>query len=75
MLATLTRTCILTTTAYLFGGTNQDEFVDAVIDTSGNVFVAGNTYSPTYTNGEQDVAMFRFSSSGTLAWGIYWGSS
>eukprot|EP00347_Sterkiella_histriomuscorum_P002714 403367090 len=70
-----TNTCILTQKAYLFGGTNDDSFVDVTIDSSGMVYAAGNTYSPSYTSGEQDIAVFQFDASGDFKWGRYWGSS
>jgi len=53
-----TNTCVLTQKAYNFGGTSDDVFVDVTIDSSGNVYAAGNTYSPAYTSGEQDIAVF-----------------
>ena len=59
----------------MFGGTNEDQFVDATIDSSGNVYACGTTYSPTMSSGELDVVFFQFDSKGDLKWGRYWGSS
>lgn len=45
------------------------------MDSLSNVYAVGNTYSPAYSNGEQDIAVFQFDSAGELKWGRYWGSS
>lgn len=70
-----TNTCVLTQKAYLFGGTSDDVFVDVTQDTAGNVYAVGNSYSPAYTSGEQDITVFQFDSSGEIKWGRYWGST
>lgn len=68
-------TCILTQKAYLFGGTNDDIFAEAVMDTAGNIYAAGSSYSPTYSNGEQDVVILAFDYTAEYKWGRYWGGS
>jgi hypothetical protein len=70
-----TITCILTQKAYLFGGTNDDNFIDATIDTLGNIYTAGSTYSPAYSNGGQDIVIFQFDYTATFVWGRYWGQT
>lgn len=47
-----THTCVLTEKAYLLGGTNDDNFIDAVVDSSGYMYATGSSYSPAFTNGE-----------------------
>jgi hypothetical protein len=72
---TTTHTCLLTTKAYAYGGTHDDSFVDVCIDSSGNTYAAGNTYSSAYSNGEQDIVVFQFDKNGDVQWGRYWGST
>ena len=67
--------CTLTTKAYSFGGTNDDSFTDATIDSNGQVYACGNTYSPQYTTGDQDIVVFQFDTTASLKYGRYWGAT
>lgn len=41
------------------------------------MYAAGSTYStvPIMTNGDKDIALFRFKSTGDVSWVRYWGTS
>src|SRR5690606_32005933 len=69
-----------------YGGTNLDWTHDLVCNTSGDVYVAGHTYSatgiatpgsfqPTYSSSTNvyDAFLVKFNSSGTRLWGTYYG--
>jgi hypothetical protein len=65
---------MLTSKAYSIGGNNDDDFAQAVADSSGNVYAAGSTWSTSMTNGERDIAILRFKSTGDIVWVKYWGT-
>jgi hypothetical protein len=71
--------------ATYYGGSDQDFGKGVAIDTSGNVYITGYTFSTsgiatssayqTSNAGNYDVFLAKFSSSGTLSWATYYGGS
>ena len=45
------------------------------MDSSGNVYATGSTYSPTFSNGQEDAVVFMFDSTATFKYGRFWGST
>jgi hypothetical protein len=75
-----TYTCDLTTKAFSFGGTQDDQIVDVAIDNEGGgeIYACGNTYSTQYSSGDQDIVVFKFEPQ-TMSymrpdgWSLVWG--
>ena len=55
-----TYTCDLTTKLLTYGGSQDDQYVDATIDSFGNIYAAGHTYSTQYAQADQDIVLFKF---------------
>jgi len=67
-----------------FGGGSNDFGTSCVTDASGNVYLAGYTYSGSgiasggyqnFNNGDADAFLAKFSSGGTLLWATFYGGS
>lgn len=77
-----TYTCDLTTKAFSFGGSQDDQIVDVVVDTkgTGKIYACGHTYSTQYSYGDQDIVIFNFEPS-TMSyvrpegWSLVWGGT
>jgi uncharacterized delta-60 repeat protein len=54
-----------------WGGTNSDEGWGVAVDSSGNIYVAGYTYS--FGAGNYDVVLLKYDSAGGLVWQKTWG--
>ena len=75
-----TYTCVMTQKANTFGGAQDEEFRDVVLDTAGNMYVIGVTSSTSLiASGGQDIALFKMSPdmafTSLKGWGIVWGAS
>ena len=55
-----TYTCDLSTKLFTYGGSHDDQYVDATIDTFGNIYAAGHTYSTLFAQADQDIVLFKF---------------
>ena len=66
---------MFTTTAFTFGGSSQDVFTKVDVDTSGNMYATGTSYSSGFTSANKDVVIFKFDTTLALTWGRYWGST
>jgi len=60
-------------TAVLWGGADTDSAADAVVDSSGNVYVCGMTDS--FGQGNSDVLVLKFDDAGALVWARVWGTA
>lgn len=68
-----------------FGGNDNDGYLSLCIDNAGNIVIAGNTVSTTGIatagsydtsyNGGSDIFIAKFSNSGSLLWGTYYGGT
>ncbi|MFX1315025.1 MAG: SBBP repeat-containing protein [Promethearchaeota archaeon] len=56
----------------VYGGNNAEIFGDMIVDSSGNVYIAGSTYS--YGSGSYDLFLLKYNDAGTLEWNITWGT-
>lgn len=56
-----------------WGGNSLDQCYDVAVDLSGNIFLAGNTWS--YGAGESDMCLVKFNSAGDYQWNITWGGT
>lgn len=80
----------LTTTGQLqwttfYGGSNTEDVHGMATDTSGNIYLCGETYSTdfpvsagayqSYNAGQLDVFLLKFDSTGNRLWGTYFGGS
>jgi len=70
-----TQTCLLTQTAFTFGGGNTDKAVDMVVDSSSNIYLVGNTISTDFILSGQDVTLWKFTMTGSLEWGKRFGAT
>jgi Secretion system C-terminal sorting domain/Beta-propeller repeat len=70
--------------ATYYGGTGGEYGLFCNVDASGNVYLAGYTYSPTNIaanghqntyNGASDAFVVKFTTTGTRVWGTYYGGS
>lgn len=70
---------MLTQKSGTFGAVQDDVFVDVTIDTTGNMYLAGHTYSVAYAYGDQDIVVFKMNSDmkhlPPNGWGIVWGGT
>ena len=55
----------------LWGGPGGESARAAVVDSNGNILIAGNTES--YGSGKGDIALLSYSPKGTLNWSSLWG--
>ena len=55
-----------------WGGSDIDEGNSLAIDSSDNIFIVGTTYS--FGEGQDDMALIKYSSSGIQDWNTTWGS-
>jgi hypothetical protein len=65
---------------YTFGGAHDDQFVVAAIDSFGNIYACGHTYSTLYTFADQDIVLFKFEPESLTykkpdGWSFVWGST
>ena len=56
-----------------WGGAAEDYGNDIAVDSNGNAYLTGHTYS--YGAGSYDVFLTKFSSTGNLIWNVTWGGS
>ena len=56
-----------------FGGTNNDDYSQLLVDSSGNVYIAGHTQS--WGNGGRDICLVKYNSSGSFIANETWGGS
>ncbi|MFX1315247.1 MAG: SBBP repeat-containing protein [Promethearchaeota archaeon] len=56
-----------------WGGSDWDGGYDLAIDSSGDIYITGNTAS--YGAGTRDVCLIKYNSSGVLQWDRIWGST
>jgi uncharacterized delta-60 repeat protein len=59
-------------TAKTWGGGNQEQLYAVAVDSSGNIYCAGFTYS--FGEGTSDALLLKYDSSGALAWAKTWGN-
>jgi len=56
-----------------WGGPNYDDGYNIALDSSGNIYIVGNTES--YGLGSRDMAVIKFYPNGTKAWNTTWGGT